>query len=225
MAAERIFDFLSQIAKNNNREFFAENKQLYLNAKSDMEQLVDSLIRSISVFDSSVSYLQPKDCIYRIYRDIRFSPDKSPYKRHFGAFIAPQGGHRSVLSGYYLHLEPGGHSVLAVGTYGLDKQQLAMMRDAIYGGYEEFMELVGKTEVKEAFGDVVSFSTTLKKCPNGYPADFEGVRYLKLKDYGLVANFTDEMVLSSDFADRVVSLCSLAAPFCRFVNSVLTQKD
>lgn len=224
MRTDRIFSFLQNITANNNREYFNQHKEDYLNAKSDFEEIVAHLIKRLSVVDSSVANLQPKECIYRIYRDIRFSPDKSPYKRHFGAFIAPKGGHRSILCGYYLHFQPG-NTVICTGTYGLDKNQLAAMRSAIYGDYEEFSALLSTPDFKNAFGNLVSASTTLKKVPVGYPADFEGGDLLRLKDYDAIHSFMDNEVLADSFVDNVERLFVVSAPFCMYVNEVLTQRD
>ena len=87
MNANRIISFLANVAANNNREWFQAHKDEYLACKEDFENGIDQLIRAISLFDPSVAHLAAKDCVYRFYRDIRFSPDKSPYKRHFGAYI------------------------------------------------------------------------------------------------------------------------------------------
>ncbi|MDR0368719.1 MAG: DUF2461 domain-containing protein, partial [Bacteroidales bacterium] len=92
MALESVvFDFLSVLEKNNNREWFKENKNLYLSALKNVQDFAAELIAGISSFDPSVGSLEAKDTIFRIYRDVRFSPDKSPYKTHFGVFIAPNG--------------------------------------------------------------------------------------------------------------------------------------
>lgn len=224
MRTDRIMQFLKNIKANNNRPYFNEHKNDYLAARADMEEITAHLIEEIATVDASVAHLEPKDCIYRIYRDIRFSPDKSPYKRHFGAFVAPQGGHRSILCGYYIHFEPG-NNLLCTGTYGLNKQQLAHMRDAIYGCYDEWKDIVEAPALKEAFGEVFSFTTTLKKMPTGYDESFEGAKYLKLKDFGLMRTFTDAEIQAPDFVDKVTELCKLSAPFCMYVNSILTERD
>ncbi len=111
-----IFAFLKELKAHNNREWFAEHKERYLQLKAGFEALTDELIARIGLWDEEVKGLRAKDCVYRIYRDVRFSPDKSPYKTHFGTYICGFRGRNSGRCGYYLHLEPG-NSMLAGGCY------------------------------------------------------------------------------------------------------------
>lgn len=99
--------YLRQIAVNNNREWFHEHRDLYDEARTAFESMVQELITRITAFDATVQYLTVADCTYRFHRDTRFSPDKSPYKRHFGAYINAK-GKKSNHGGYYMHLEPEG---------------------------------------------------------------------------------------------------------------------
>ena len=113
MDTKIIHHFLRQIAANNNREWFLAHKQQYLESKTEFEAGIAEAIARIATFDEEISHLQVKDCTYRFYRDIRFSPDKSPYKRHFGAYICAK-GKKALRGGYYIHVEPG-NSLLAYG--------------------------------------------------------------------------------------------------------------
>jgi len=106
MDTKIIHHFLRQIAANNNREWFLAHKQQYLESKTEFEAGIAEAIARIATFDEEISHLQVKDCTYRFYRDIRFSPDKSPYKRHFGAYICAK-GKKALRGGYYIHVEPG----------------------------------------------------------------------------------------------------------------------
>src|SRR5574344_2117282 len=117
MDTRRIIKFLMNVASNNNRPWFQEHKAEYTACKEEFEKGIAQVIAKISVFDSEVAHLEPKDCCYRFYRDVRFSEDKSPYKRHFGAYICAH-GKKSLRGGYYIHVEPG-HCLLAVGAYCL----------------------------------------------------------------------------------------------------------
>ena len=101
-----IISFLSELQKNNNRVWFQENKERYDGLRQLFIQDVQKLIDRISLFDPEVSGMEAKDCLFRIYRDIRFSPNKLPYKSHFAAYIA-RGGRSSDRGGYYIHIEPG----------------------------------------------------------------------------------------------------------------------
>ena len=117
MQAKRILDFLKDIAANNNRPWFQEHREEYLACKADFEKGIAQAISRIASFDSEIVHLQVKDCVYRFYRDTRFSPDKSPYKRHLGAYICAK-GKKALRGGYYIHLEPG-NCLLATGSYWL----------------------------------------------------------------------------------------------------------
>ena len=102
---KRILDFLRELQEHNDREWFETHRTEYLRVKAATEEFAARLIAGIASFDSTVGDLTPKECTYRIYRDIRFSSDKRPYKSHIGIFISP-GGKKSGHSGYYLHIEP-----------------------------------------------------------------------------------------------------------------------
>ena len=117
MDTQRILQFLKDVAANNNRPWFQEHKDEYDAVRQDFEAGVAQLIGRIADFDNSVAHLSVKDCTYRFYRDTRFSPDKSPYKRHLGAYISAK-GKKSLHGGYYIHLEPGG-CLMACGSYWL----------------------------------------------------------------------------------------------------------
>ncbi|MBQ8243432.1 MAG: DUF2461 domain-containing protein, partial [Bacteroidaceae bacterium] len=102
-----IIHFLRQLQCNNNREWFNAHKEEFLKHQTRFHELVDEVIKEITEFDADVAGLTAKDCTYRIYRDVRFSSDKSPYKCHFGAFIA-KGGKKAGNAGYYFHISTGG---------------------------------------------------------------------------------------------------------------------
>ena len=106
MNATLVLDFLTQLKLNNNREWFLENKKHYESAKKEVEFFISNMIGAISSIDPAIQNPAMKDCMFRIFRDVRFGADKSPFKTNFGAFIT-QGGRKSSLPGYYIHFEPG----------------------------------------------------------------------------------------------------------------------
>ena len=136
-----IFDFLRKLRDNNDREWFNAHKPEYLELKDRFEKWVSELIERTADFDEEVRGLAAKDCVYRIYRDTRFSPDKTPYKTHFGAYIASPGGRNSNRAGYYVHLEPDG-SLLGGGLYCPDPALLKRLRQDIYDNIEEFTSIL-----------------------------------------------------------------------------------
>ena len=113
---KEIYDFLRELRENNDREWFNAHKKRYVELKAWFDEWVGKLIEKTAGFDEEIEGLNVKDCVYRIYRDVRFSPDKSPYKTHFAAYLASPGGRNSQRAGYYVHLEPDG-SLLAGGLY------------------------------------------------------------------------------------------------------------
>src|SRR5437868_13398116 len=106
MIQKSTIDFLKKLSKNNNKDWFDKNKDKYLAAKKNTDDMADELIRSFTAFDKKLAGLKAKDCVFRIYRDIRFSKNKTPYKTNMGCAISP-GGRKAEEAGYYIHIEPG----------------------------------------------------------------------------------------------------------------------
>ncbi|MBU1012289.1 MAG: DUF2461 domain-containing protein, partial [Bacteroidetes bacterium] len=104
MIKQNIFEFLAELEANNNREWFTQHKQLYNSAFDDMLKVVEYLIPKVGAFDPDIKNLDAKKCMFRIYRDVRFSKDKAPFKQNFGGFLV-KGGRNSGNAGYYLHIE------------------------------------------------------------------------------------------------------------------------
>jgi len=219
MNIEVILDFLKELKANNNREWFNTHKDSYLKAKSIFEELVTKLILKLGEFDEEVKYLTPAECIYRIYRDVRFSPDKSPYKTYFGAYIAPHGGRKSILGGYYIHLESE-HSMLGGGIYCPEPDALKKIRSSIFENYDELEEILNNPQFISVFGKMDS-DERLKKAPAGFPADFKGIEYLKFKHF-LASHFlSDSDVLKEDMTIYAPEVFKVLRPFNQFFNEIL----
>lgn len=215
-----ILEFLRELRKNNNRVYFNENKGSYLAAKGAFEELVGGLIDDVVAFDDGVKYLSPQDCIFRIYRDVRFSPNKQPYKTHFGAYIAPKGGRKSVLGGYYIHLESD-NCLLGGGIYCTDSPMLKKLRQGIFDNYGDLMSIVNAPDFKKNL-KIVS-SESLKKVPAGFPKDFEGVEWLKYKNYQLWHPMSDDEMANPQARERLLDVFKAMKPFNDFFNSILTE--
>ena len=215
--AKIILDFLKDLAANNNREWFAENKQRYTEAAEALNGIVDRLISGLGLFDDAIKYLHAKDCTYRIYRDIRFSPDKSPYKRHMAAYIA-RGGRKSIRPGYYFHLQPGGESLLAGGLYCEDSKMVKAARRAINDNQEEFLEIVGERSFKENF---VFAGDRLKRMPLGFEQDSLVAEYLKYKDFTIMCKLSDTFFDEDGWEEKAVALCEKMKPYNDFMNAAL----
>lgn len=215
-----ILEFLRELRKNNNRVYFNETKGSYLAAKGAFEELVGGLIDDVVAFDDGVKYLSPQDCIFRIYRDVRFSPNKQPYKTHFGAYIAPKGGRKSVLGGYYIHLEPD-NCLLGGGIYCTYSPMLKKLRQGIFDNYGDLMSIVNAPDFKKNL-KIVS-SESLKKVPAGFPKDFEGVEWLKYKNYQLWHPMSDDEMANPQARERLLDVFKAMKPFNDFFNSILTE--
>ena len=156
MLAKETVEFLKKLDKNNNREWFNENKDAFIRANDNIIAFTGELISRVSKFDPDIAGIDPKSCVFRIYRDVRFSKDKSPYKTNLGAFIAP-GGRKTMSPGYYFHVQPK-IFFAAAGKHMPDAGELLKIRNAIARKTEEFIKIVGAKKFKDRFGDLGSDS-------------------------------------------------------------------
>jgi uncharacterized protein (TIGR02453 family) len=219
MIQTAIFDFLKGLSKNNNKEWFQAHKSEYDSHKQGFAHMTELAIRAISEFDKSISGLEPKDCVFRINRDVRFSNDKSPYKANFGSFIAP-GGRNTGMAGYYMHIEPGG-CFLSGGIYMPSSQNLKKIRKEIFDNYEEFLEIINNKDFKKHFG--VLWGEKLKTRPVGFPEDFEGLEYLKFKHYTVIKEIPDKEMISQGILKEISQVFSSLYPFVRFINQAILE--
>jgi uncharacterized protein (TIGR02453 family) len=213
-----ILDFLSQLKENNDREWFHRNKSMYDAAKAEMEAFVDILIPRIAIFDPSVKYTNSKDCLFRIYRDVRFSKDKSPYKTNMGAWIS-KGGRKSPGPGYYLHIQPG-ESMLAGGVYMPEPDQLKKIRQEIYYNAEEFKAILGNKSAKKYFNGL-SVWDKQKLPPRDFPKDFPDIDLLKYRHYTVAHMLDDKQLSEKDFSKLVVKVFGLMKPLNAFLERAL----
>jgi len=211
-----ILAFLRELRENNNREWFAGQKPRYLQLRAEFDVLVDDLIGRISVWDEEVKGLKAKDCVYRIYRDVRFSPDKSPYKTHFGAYICGFRGRNSGRCGYYLHIEPD-NCMLAGGCYCPEPALLKRLRQDIYDNIEEFTGIIRDPEFVSEFSEIDS-ADKLKKVPAPFPADFPEADLLKYKHYDVGALKSDAWCESENFLEKAEEVFRKLYKFNRFLN-------
>jgi len=241
MDAKRILGFLRQVTANNNRPWFQEHKSEYEAVRADFEQGVAQALERIVTFDEEVAYQKVKDCTYRFYRDTRFSPDKSPYKNHLGAYINAK-GKKALRGGYYIHLEPG-HCLLAVGNYWLPTNILTACRNEMMGNTAEWLRCVENSEFVKYFGtdaatsfpspaDVSSWDQPqgfglekLKTCPSGFPRDWEHVSYLRLKDYCAWHAVEDDFFMGDGWLDEMERIFRAAKPMMDFMNAVIDDYE
>lgn len=210
-----VLTFLGELSRNNNKPWFEAHRGDYEQARSAYEALIERLIDELRQSDR-LENLKAKDCVRRIYRDIRFSKDKSPYKTYMGAHIAP-GGRKSTRLGYHLMLSPG-HTMLAGGLYAPSSAQLSRFRQAIDRDSRQYKALTGKPAFKRTFGEIEGEG--LKTAPRGYAKDHPEIEILRRKQILVTQIFEDHEVTASDFVRRVVQSCGVMKPFLDYLTEV-----
>jgi len=200
---KEIFDFLSDLTKNNNKEWFAENKKRYEAAKKSLAEFASELINNINTFDSGIGPLVPAKTIFRIYRDVRFSLNKDPYKTNMGSFIVPEEYKRSWdYPGYYLHLENDA-SFVSMGVYMPPSPVVKLIRESISENFDTFLSITKKLET--TFG-ALNTDDSLQRVPTGFSKDDPSAEYLKLKSFYVAKNFSNKEVLDKNFLTKITTL-------------------
>lgn len=221
MNIDNILRFLNELKINNNREWFAENKTWYDQVRAEFEFLSKDLILEISKFDEDIKHVEVKDCVFRIYKDIRFSHDKTPYKTHFGVFVASAGGRKSQRGGYYLHLDPTGCFV-AVGVWNPEPGVLKALRQSVYDNIDELNEIRYKPNFSKYFNTFFD-EDKLKSVPKGFPKNFPDGELLKLKHYMVEHKLEDALREKEDFVQQVAEITKQAYPLNRFLNYTVDE--
>lgn len=216
---ETIYPFLKELARNNNREWFNEHKKEYTEALEQFRSFIGSLLEGLAAFDPAFSALDPKETIFRIYRDIRFSRDKVPYKTHFGSWMA-RGGRKSTDAGYYFHMEPG-NSFMAAGVHAPPKEQLDLIRKEIVFQPAAYLELINdpsiRTRFERGFRDDM-----LKKAPTGFPKDFKYMEEIRYRHYIFSKTYSDQEVLGDGFLNVLLKDCGELAPLVDYFNHAMS---
>jgi uncharacterized protein (TIGR02453 family) len=214
---EPILGFLNELRQNNNKTWFDKHRPTFESARKTYEQFINDLIDEFRASDN-LKGLLARDCIARIYRDIHFSRDKSPYKTNFGAIIAP-GGWKSPKLGYYISIEPQGKSMVASGLHMPMPGQLDRFRQSIVRDATTFKKITHARNFVETFGTVGG--DRLKTAPKGYDRTHPEIALLQLKQITVAHLFSDQEVLRSDFEGRVVTMCRTMKPFLDYLSSIL----
>ena len=207
--------FLRNLEKNNNREWFNENKTLYQEAQQDVISFVEKLMEEMADFDEEIGKLEAKKSVFRIYRDTRFSKDKTPYKTNFGAGLGMGKGNK--ISGYYLHIEPG-KSFLAGGVYKPEPSVLKTIRQEISAFGDEFKAILEQDEFRNYFRGL-SVEDKLKKVPQGFEKDDKMAEYLKLKHFIVTHPISDEQLLSENAVKEFTEIFKAMKPLNDFLQT------
>ena len=217
-ALHRTLTFLAGLKENNDRTWFKAHRDEYEAAKTAFEEVLNDIIDALRV-DDNLKFLHGKDCISRIYRDVRFSKDKSPYKLNMGAMIAPDGWKGNQQLGYYVSIEPGGESMVAGGVYMPSSEQLARFREMVVQDPSQFKALVSAPDFVQAFGGIEG--DKLKTAPRGYEKDHPEIELLRLKQIFASRKYSDEEVKAANFTEEVIAKCNTLRPFLRYLQEVV----
>ncbi|QNF35361.1 DUF2461 domain-containing protein [Adhaeribacter swui] len=207
--------FISDLKKNNDRNWFQENKSRYDAARADFLEFISAWIKGISAFDESVADQNAKDIVFRIYRDVRFSNDKRPYKDHFGAYLAP-GGRKSVYPGYYFHLSTNNQSFMGGGLWMPPANHLKAVRQEIDYNLPEFTGIVQNPGFIEYFGTELA-GEKLKTNPKGYDGDNPAITYLKHKSWVAMHAIPDQQLGQTDLLQKSLQIAETLKPLNDFL--------
>lgn len=211
------FDFLEQLGKNNERAWFAANKERYLLESGNVAGFADALLRELNRHDVIETKSGVKS-LYRIYRDVRFSKDKTPYSTYWGGRFKRAGQHRR--GGYYYHLEPGNKSFILCGFWNPDVQDLKLLRDDIAFDAKSLRTILQEAAFVKSFG--VLQGDQLKTCPRGYDMEQEAIDLLRYKQFLVRQRFNDDEVLGGDFLRIANQSLKNMRPFLDYMSEVLS---
>ena len=216
---QEVLNFLSELKENNNKEWFDLNRDRYQECRKKVLFLTELIIHEAGKFDPEIGIQNPKDCLFRIFRDVRFSNDKTPYKTNMGSFIA-KGGRKSVSAGYYLHIQPGA-SFVGGGSYCPPADALKAFRTEIFDHPEEFKGLIDKESFKKVYPEM--YDDKLKTAPKGFPKDFPELDLLKYKSFAFTSTLSDSEMKSDVLVEKILGSMKELYPVNRFLNTALDK--
>lgn len=207
-----LFQFLEELKQNNNREWFTENKKQFKAIEKEVKSFNEEVLSALKTHDDVDSMK-----MFRIYRDVRFSKNKEPYKTNFGCSF-----HRvkpKLRGGYYVHLETEA-SFIAVGFWDPEKDDLLRIRKELEMDASEFKEIISNNNFKSYWGDLVG--DELKTAPKGFDKEHPDIALIRKKQYIFTKKFTNNEVLSTDFIKKIGESFVAVRPFFDLMSDVLT---
>jgi uncharacterized protein (TIGR02453 family) len=220
MNFEGILKFLKDLNKHNDRDWFEKNKSRYIDAKDSFELFVVDLYEEMVRFDESLAGLNPKKLTFRIYRDVRFSKDKSPYKKNMSAAFSSVGKGMGT-PGYYVHVEPGNKSFVGVGLFMPIPENLAKIRQEIDYNGDHLQKIINEKKFKKYYGKFWD-EDKLKTAPKGYAKDHAHVEWLKLKSFIVTHEFKDSEVMDKKYMKNIVEVSKAAKPLNDFLTAAIS---
>lgn len=222
MNVAKIFEFQRQLAVHNDREWFALHKSEWLDIQLELKTFTAQWLEAMREIDPDTADLRVQDCMYRIYRDTRFSSNKAPYKDWIGIIVAPHGGRKSPYGCYYLHFQPG-NCLFAGGIWCPEPDLVKALRQDIFENYEELEELFARSDIAPFFTSF-DLDGQQKKLPAGFPKDFPHPTWLARRSFTFEHRLTDAEMLSPDLFSHLLTLCRAAQPINRFLNYTLDNR-
>lgn len=220
MITKNVINFLKALKNNNNKTWFEANRSWYESARNEFEQTIAQVLFLMIRFDKTLQWLEPRKCIFRIYRDVRFSSDKTPYKTNFGAWFG-RDGKFGASAGYYLHVEPGEY-FLSGGLYMPPPDILKAVRTEIFNFPEEFEKIIYHPSFKKTFGGLWE-QDKLQRPPKGFPPDFPYIEWLKYKHYLVNKDLTEKEILSSSYPRQAATIFRKMHPLIVFLNHAIDE--
>ncbi len=218
MIHKSTFEFLTDIAENNNREWFLENKKRHDLAKINVLEFTIELLDLMKAFDVSLINTTAASCQSRIYRDIRFSKNKTPYKTNIGIIIGPQ-GKKGTGACYYLHIQPGA-SFAAGGYWMPEAEDLKKIRQEIDYNSADFKSILEKKSFRETYGEL-SAEDKLKTSPKGFDAQHPEIELLKLKSFTVSHPFKDSFLMNKSAAEKISEIWKELYPLNNFLQEAV----
>ena len=207
--------FLRNLKRHNDREWFQPRKAVF---EAELKEPMLAIIRKVNdaMIDFAPHHIRPAErCLFRIYRDTRFSSDKRPYKTHVAAWWTHSGLEKTSGAGYYFHVGPG-EVILAAGSYMPEKEQLAQIRHWLLDHHAEFRELLQKPAVRRTFQEFEG--NALTRPPKGFPADHPGMDLIRCRQWGLAATLPPAAALKPNLAATIIRHFRIAAPVVEALN-------
>lgn len=214
MFAKETLHFLTELKANNHKEWMDAHKKQYEVAKKDFEVNVQAIIEGITAFDTALTGVSPKQCIFRINRDVRFSTNKDPYKSNFGAAFSAN-GRKCENACYYIHLEPG-NAFVGGGCWMPPADALKKIRQEIDYDFDTFKSIINQKDFKKLYPEIDG--EKLKKAPQGYDTENVAIEFLKHKSFTVGMPISDKQLSSKNAIADILHAFKTLKPFNDFLN-------
>ena len=217
MIQKTTMQFLADLKKNNTREWFEANRKRYEAAKENVLELAAQLIKTIGAFDKDIAELEPKQCIFRINRDVRFSKNKAPYKNNMSLMVS-KGGKKSESAAFYIQIEPG-QAFIGCGYWGPEAKKLIAVRQEIDYNFKDWQKIINAKKFKETFVEGLSKEDTLQRPPKGYDIENPAIEFLKLKSFVVIKKIPDSLLQDKSFGKELLDIYKVVKPMLDFLNT------